>query len=189
MQFPRRYHTYAERIGRQVADLWMSEKLTIRRVRKILRDVIGPDVRISSGAFRTTAILPNGVIKVPHDDLAIRSTFTEARIFQAVQKNKNIVQHFPASELVAVEGIPVIIQELVDGVAELYDNESIEAVEDFGKRLGIGDVHLHNYGWGKDEQGMYPIFIDCETNQQFASTTPQEVQKITTKRVRWDYPL
>ena len=188
MSFPQRYHTYAEQIGKQVADLWLADRLSLRRVRKVIRAVVGDDVQLSSGGYRTTAILRNGVIKVPHDDSAIRSTFTEARIFETVKKNKTIVQHFPNSQLIVVEGMPVILQALVGGVASRYDHDTTTAVERFGKRLGIGDIHLYNYGWGEDGQGIYPIFIDCETSPRKMSTTPQEVKKISTKRVRWDYP-
>jgi hypothetical protein len=187
--FPQRYQSYARRIGAEVATLWLSEQLTPRRVRKIMRNVIGQDVTLSSGAFRTTAILPNGVIKVPHDESAIRSTFTEARIFAAVKHNKNIARHFPQAELIVMEGIPVLIQSKVEGIAEHTDWDSLDHVIDFGQKLGVGDVHLHNYGWGEDEQGIYPIFIDCETNEQFTSVSPAEVKRISQKQVRWKYPV
>ena len=187
--FPRRYHMYARQIGEQVANLWLSNQLTIRRVRRVIRSVIGDDVRLSSGAFRTTAILPNGVIKVPHDEAAIRSTFSEARIFEVVKHNKNIARHFPNAELVTVEGIPVLIQSKVDNIARFTDWDSLDHVIEFGQKIGVGDVHLHNYGWGEDEHGIYPIFIDCETTNRAVAPTLHEVHRMSQKRARWSYPL
>lgn len=187
-KFPRRYIGAARKIGNGVTELWMRGELTKRRVRRVIRDVLG-DVRMSDGAFRITAFLPNGVIKVPYQESAIKSTFAEAKLFEIVKRNRQIARYFPISQLVSVDGIPVVVQEFVDMVGVNPIENALDHVESFGRKIGIGDIHEHNYGWKEDRYGLYPVFVDCETSMDMTDLDGRKLKKIASRTPKWSYPL
>lgn len=187
--FPKKYQRIAEKIAMGAATLWMNDKLTPRRIKKVIVEACGDTpVTIDYGSYRTVAILPNGVIKVPHDPRAIRSTFSEARLFRIMSATQ-MKKHFPFTELVSTEGIPVLVQERIDDVMLMDEPWVGKEVERFANRIGLGDVHNANYGWRKDKKGMYPVFIDCETNQNMRDLTEQEINKVRQSKVRWPYSV
>lgn len=188
-KFPRHYIGAARKVGRGVSTLWMRGELTNRRVRRVIRDVLGEDVRMVDGAFRITAFLPNGVIKVPYQESAIKSTFTEAKLFEVVKRNRQIARYFPLSQLVSVDGIPVMVQEYVDMVGVNPVENALDSVEAFGRKIGLGDIHEHNYGWKEDRFGLYPVFVDCETSEDMTDLNGRVLDKIVTRSPKWSYPL
>lgn len=206
-KFPTRYTRIATEAANIVSTLWAEDKLSSRTVRYHLRKMLiekGITPKLDSGAFRTTILLPKGVIKVPHTEDAIKSTITEARLFDVVKKNKNIAQHFPESYLVHAYGFPVLLQERVPNVATqnipkthpMYNSPRIDeqnpihqAVDEFGQRLGLGDIHMGNYGWKYDNYGAYPVFFDCELSPDMQDFTPKQVKKVAARTAEWEYPV
>jgi hypothetical protein len=205
--FPRRYETIARHLGEGVSDLWLDGKLTERRVRTLIRRYC-EDRNITptmfSGAFRTVLSLPNGVIKVPHDESAVKSTALEGKMFQIIRGNKNIAKHFPVSNVVYTHGIPVIIQERVEQVAtisidtthpmalvgELTEQNPVHlVVEEFAHKMGLGDVHLGNYGWKESRKGYYPVFFDCELVPDGYDLSLRHARKIANSKATWQYYL
>lgn len=199
--FNTRHMRVARNIASMTADLWMADKLTSRSVRAGLRKMFG-EVNMDSGAFRTTIILKDVVLKVPHDKDAIRSTIVEYKLFEAVKKNRKIARHFPKSEMVIEYGIPVLMQERVPMVAtqEIGEDHPLAtvnyrssknrvhtAVEEFAKRLGLGDTHYGNYGWKENSKGFYPVFFDCEVAPGMTDYKPEQVERVARKEVLWDY--
>lgn len=206
-KFPIRYTSLATTVAELVSDLWLDGKLTSRSVRYHLRKMLsekGINATLSSGAFRTTIILPKGVIKVPHDESSIKSTITESKLFAAIRKNKHIAQHFPISQLIHSSGFSVILQERVRNVATeeiakthpLYNSKRIDernpihkAVDSFGKKLGLGDIHMGNYGWKASTNGPYPVFFDCELGTGMSDLTSKQAEKVANKVISWKFPL
>lgn len=186
--FPKRYYTYAMRIAKSAHELWVHDRLTERRIRRLLRDIIG-DVPLHSGSYRTTAILPNGVIKVPHDTAALRSTFLEMELFTRAYKSSTLARHFPQSVAITNGAVPVLIQEEIDSIARPTDEHVTHLVQGFAKHLGIGDVHAHNYGWRSSTKGLCPVFVDCETSTRFTALTPRDIDKLDQVVHRWTHTL
>lgn len=198
--FSNRDRKIARTVARRVADLWMDNRLTANRVRRVIREVI-PNATIDAGAWRTSVLLTKTVLKVPHHPDAIRSTMVEHRLFQATKRNRVIARHFPTSEVVTVDGVPVMIQERIPMVAsqEVEDDHPLaefgqhqyvvhpahRSAMTFAKRLGIGDCHLGNYGWRSNRRGYYPVFFDCEVGTGMTDHTNQAVHRIASKTVKW----
>jgi hypothetical protein len=187
MTFPKRYYRDGNRISAAVHRLWLYDKLTKRNVRTALQSLLG-DVAIQTGAFRSTAILPQAVIKVPHAEEGIKSTLLEVELLQKMRRSR-YRRHFPETQIITTSNVPVLVQSRVADVAA-YSSADVEAdVTTFAKALGIGDVHAHNYGWGYDRRGMYPVFIDCETSTRGKNLTTRDVQKFETSSAAWHYPF
>lgn len=207
-KFSSRYVKIANDAAESVSNLWMKGSLRENTVRKELRNILADrnlNFKIDSGAYRTAIILPNGVIKVPHHIDAIKSTVVEAKLFHAIRKNRAIALHFPHTEVIHSYGMPVVIQERVPFVAvqevdtdhPLAGTDLAEAdfhpahiaVERFAHRLGLGDAHLGNYGWRTNSKGLYPVFFDCEVSTGMSDLTPTQIQRVSEKAVRWNYPV
>lgn len=203
MTFNIRHQRIAKNIANMAADLWMGDKLSERNVRAGIRAMFD-EVVLDSGAFRTSVLLKNAVIKVPHHIDAIRSTIIEYKMFEAVRKNRKIAIHFPMSELVTEYGMPVLMQERVPMVATQeisnrnplakvnYNNPNNvvhSAVERFAKRLGLGDTHYGNYGWKENRKGFYPVFFDCEVSPNMSDYKPEQIKKVVNKDIVWDYKV
>jgi len=187
MKFPKRYYPKARRISRAVHTLWLYNKLTKRRVHTVIRDVLG-NVSIQTGAFRSTAILPNGVIKVPHTEDSIKSTLLEVELFRAARRSRH-ARHFPVTELVMCGNVPVLLQERVNEIA-IYASKDVEDdVTQFAENIGVGDIHAHNYGWRDDRYGMYPVFVDCETSMNGKNLTVHDVCRVQRASTPWKYPI
>jgi hypothetical protein len=131
---PRR-KTIATALASELSNLWLDSKLTYRRVAKLL-DTKFPVTQRVSGAFRSTLLFSGYVIKVPHTEVAIKSTVLEARIYKTGRGNPTIAKNFPKTELLSHDGIPVLVQERVPFVATEYPLEDINT-EDHG-RLASG---------------------------------------------------
>jgi hypothetical protein len=159
---------------------------------------------LDSGAFRTTLILRDAVIKVPHHNDAIRSTIVEYRLFEAVKRNRKIAMHFPYSSLVTEYGMPVLLQERVPMVAtqeitddhplaHIYHNTSKNPVhaevKKFARKLGLGDTHHGNYGWKEHRKGFYPVFFDCEVAPGMTDYNVRQVERIAQRNISWEYPI
>lgn len=201
--FNSRHTKLARQIATMTADLWMADKLSLRTVRAGIRNMFD-DVTMDSGAFRTTVLLKNAVIKVPHHVDAIRSTIVEYKMFEAVRKNRTIAIHFPVSELIVEYGMPVLIQERVPMVATQEisernplsrvnynnpDNHIHTAVGKFARKLGLGDTHYGNYGWKENRKGFYPVFFDCEVSPNMSDYKPHQIQKVVSKKISWGYEV
>lgn len=202
MTFNSRHYRIAENIANMAAELWLADKLSLRNVRSGIRAMY--DVSLDSGAFRTSVLLKDAVIKVPHHRDAIRSTMLEYRLFDAVRKNRTIAMHFPKSELVIGSTMPVLLQERVPMVAtqEIEENHPMAqvnyrsaknpvhvAVEKFAKKLGLGDTHSGNYGWKENRKGFYPVFFDCEVSPGMTDYKPHQIEKVVSKKISWDYEV
>lgn len=200
MTFSNRQYRIAQNIANMAADLWLANKLSMRNVRAGIREMY--DVSLDSGAFRTSVLLKDAVIKVPHHVDAIRSTMLEYKLFDTVRKNRKIAMHFPTSDLVIVSTMPVLLQERVPMVAtqEIEEGHPLSkvnyrstnnpvhvAVEKFAKKLGLGDTHSGNYGWKENRKGFYPVFFDCEVAPTMVDYTPRQVEKVVSKKVSWEY--
>jgi hypothetical protein len=186
--FPKYYYRHAQRLAADVHMLWLYDKLTVRRVRALLKRVLGP-VELQSGSFRTSALLPRGIIKVPHDVQAIQSTFLEMELFTAVARHTTLHHHFPHTELIATGGVPVLMQERVTYVGHRTSEDVAEAVTGFARQVGLGDIHPHNYGWEFSRHGPYPVFVDCETSQSHATLTPHDIHRVAGAVARWPYTV
>lgn len=199
--FTKRDYQRAEKIAGTIAHLWMDGRLTSRAVRYALRQ-LHPDYTLDSGAYRTTVLMPKVVVKVPHLPESIKSTVLEYKLFQAVQSNRMIMQHFPNTMLIQVDGMPVLLQERVPMIATHAvdqkhplsrtnwrnpNNPVHTAVETFAKQLGLGDTHYGNYGWRKNQHGYYPVFIDCELGTGMMDVTPKQIQRTAKATTRWGY--
>jgi len=199
--FNSRHTRIARRIALMAADLWMSDKLSSRNVRSGIRTIVD-DPELDSGGFRTTLLLKNVAIKVPHHIDAIRSTIVEYRFFEVVKKNRKIAMHFPHSSLVTQYGMPVLLQERVPMVAtqeiaddhplahiyhNTFENPVHTAVEKFARKLGLGDTHYGNYGWKKHRKGFYPVFFDCEVAPRLTDYKLSQIEHVARKNVSWGF--
>jgi hypothetical protein len=205
--FPTRYTTIARHLGSQVSDLWLDEKLTPRRVRNLIRTYCNErnlSANILSGAYRTTLILPSGVIKLPHDETAVKSTALEGKMFEIIRTNRKLAKHFPVSRVVYTHGIPVVIQEKVEQIAtdsideihpmvlmgDLDEKNPVHlVVEEFAHKMGLGDVHLGNYGWKENTRGYYPVFFDCELVPNGDDLSLSYARKIANSTAKWQFYL
>jgi hypothetical protein len=189
---PRR-QTIAKKIASEVASLWLDDKLTYRRVAKLL-DTQYPNVQRISGAFRSTLLFQSHVMKVPHTEESIKSTVLESRIYKTVRANPVIAKHFPKTNLFVHEGIPILLQEKVPYVATEHPLEDITTedhplhclVAMYAGEMGIGDIHLGNYGWKRGRSRYYPVFFDCELTPFGDDLKPHHLKKMGASKVSWD---
>ena len=201
--FNTRHTKLARQIATMTADLWMADRLSLRNVRSGIRKMID-DPTLDSGAFRTTLILRDAVIKVPHHIDAIRSTIVEYRLFEAVKKNRKIAMHFPHSDLITEYGMPVLLQERVKMVAtqeigkdhplsnvnyRSVNNPVSIAVEKFARKLGLGDTHSGNYGWKEHRKGYYPVFFDCEVAPGMTDYKLEQVERVAQRDISWGFEV
>lgn len=189
---PRR-KTIATALASELSNLWLDSKLTYRRVAKLL-DTKFPVTQRVSGAFRSTLLFSGYVIKVPHAEVAIKSTVLEARIYKTGRGNPTIAKNFPKTELLSHDGIPVLVQERVPHVATEYPLEDINTEDHplhrlvalYAREIGIGDIHLGNYGWKHGRKRYYPVFFDCELTPRGYDLKPRHLQKLREATVSWD---
>jgi hypothetical protein len=189
---PRR-KTIATALASELALLWLDNKLTYRRVAKIL-DTKFPTTQRVSGAFRSTLLFPEYVIKVPHEEVAVKSTILEARIYKTARANPRIAKHFPNTHLMCRDGIPVLVQERVPYVATEHPLQDINTEDHplhrlvalYAKEIGIGDIHLGNYGWKRGRTRHYPVFFDCELTPRGYDLKLKHLHKLSEAVVTWD---
>ena len=189
---PRR-KTIATALASELSLLWLDNKLTYRRVAPVL-DTKFPATQRISGAFRSTLLFAGYVIKVPHTESAIKSTVLESRIYKTGRACAPIAKHFPNTYLLTHDGIPVLVQERVPYVATEYPLDDINTEDHplhrlvalYAKEIGLGDIHLGNYGWKRGRKRYYPVFFDCELTPQGYDLKVRHLQKLAAATITWD---
>lgn len=127
-----------------------------------IQTTYGESVKISSGAYRSTLMLDDAVVKFSLLVTRQKQLLEEAEFIQRMRNDATYGRHFPETYVVQVGEVPVLVQEKVRGVGRLVDWDLHEEVERLAERLGITDMHEENYGWAGPPRKQYPVFIDVD---------------------------
>jgi hypothetical protein len=135
------------------------------QLRKVVRDGCAK-AKVAHGAYRTTVLLNDWVLKVSHTN-NVKALFAEAEFIAKMRSTPTFRKHFPKTFAVPFgKNHAVLIQERI---AVMPDSELSEryygAVGAFADQFGIGDMHEENFGWAGPRGKEYPVFVDVDSHQ------------------------
>lgn len=113
------------------------------------------------GCYRIAFVTENVVYKFQYNEHESSSILDEFN-FIAGMRETAYQKHFPVSALIRSVTFPVLIQERIDmshkGIPETLHMQA----RLLGRRLGLEDVHIGNYGWKGARREEYPVYIDVD---------------------------
>lgn len=135
-----------------------------KQYKKILTQVAQAE-RLSGtfkvGCYRIVFVTDDAVFKFQYNEHQFSCILKEFN-FLSQMRESSYRKHFPTSMLVHAITFPVLIQERIDmthkGIPETLHMQA----RLLGRRLGLEDVHIGNYGWKGKRREEYPVFVDVD---------------------------
>lgn len=147
--------------------------------------------RSRSGEYRTAYVVPHmGVLKVSNEADS-SGLMREAKYIAHMRHFKKLARFFPETEIRSFVfknprlnrsyTIHVQYQEYIPCIGRRTSWADRDCIDQLSCLLGVDDAHSYNYGWARDRNGLYPVYVDLDFH-----TIPSWAQsKKGTKHAKW----